>query len=69
MDIIVVTTHKDMEKIGLDMRIGIDIDGVLTNIEQFLLDYGSKFCVENNLPLNIKKSNYDEKITRQWLKE
>ena len=39
MDIIVVTTHKDMEKIGLDMRIGIDIDGVLTNIEQFLLDY------------------------------
>lgn len=25
------------------MRIGIDIDGVLTNIEQWQLDYGSKF--------------------------
>ncbi len=48
------------------MRIGIDIDGVLTNIEQFILDYGSKFCAENNLPLNIKESDYNEKITFNW---
>lgn len=28
------------------MRIGIDIDGVLTDIEQWQLDYGSKFYYE-----------------------
>lgn len=30
------------------MRIGIDIDGVLTDIERFQLDYGSKFFDEYN---------------------
>ena len=29
------------------MIIGIDIDGVLTNLEQFQLDCGSKFMSEN----------------------
>lgn len=29
------------------MRIGIDIDGVLTDIEKWQLDYGSKFYYEN----------------------
>lgn len=29
------------------MNIGIDIDGVLTDIEQWQLDYGSKFYYEN----------------------
>lgn len=28
------------------MRIGIDIDGVLNDIEQWQLDYGSKFYYE-----------------------
>lgn len=28
------------------MRIGIDIDGVLTDIEQWQLDYGSKVAFE-----------------------
>ena len=28
------------------MRIGIDIDGVITNLEQFELDYGTKFIQE-----------------------
>lgn len=41
------------------MRIGIDIDGVLTNIEQFSIDYLSKFCFENNIKYNIIKSNYN----------
>ena len=42
------------------MRIGIDLDGVLTDIERFMLDYGSKYCVENNIPLNIKLGSYDD---------
>ena len=28
------------------MKIGIDIDGVLTDVEQWQLDYGSKFFYE-----------------------
>ncbi len=42
------------------MRIGIDIDGVLTDIEQFIIDYGLKFCYENNLSYRIKSNEYDE---------
>lgn len=40
------------------MRIGIDIDGVLTNMEQFLIDHLSKYCVENNIKFNIGISSY-----------
>lgn len=40
------------------MRIGIDIDGVLTNVEQFSMDYFSKYCVENNIKYQIGDSNY-----------
>ena len=42
------------------MRIGIDIDGVLTNIEQFSLNYITKYCVENNIEYNICNINYEE---------
>ena len=41
------------------MRIGIDIDGVLTNIEQYIIDYFTKYCVENNIEYIMEKSNYD----------
>ncbi len=29
------------------MRIGVDVDGVLNNVGQFEIDYGSKFYIEN----------------------
>ena len=32
------------------MKIGIDIDGVLTDIEQWQLDYGSKFFLRKIWP-------------------
>ena len=41
------------------MRIGIDIDGVLTNIERYALDNISKYCVENNLKYKIDVANYN----------
>ncbi len=41
------------------MRIGVDIDGVLTNVEQFSIDYLSKYCFENNIEYNIGRSSYD----------
>lgn len=40
------------------MRIGIDIDGVLTNMEQYLVDHLTKYCVENNINFNIGISSY-----------
>ena len=51
------------------MRIGIDIDGVLTDMERFLADYGSKFCVENDISLNIENIEYDEFKTFNWTEE
>lgn len=42
------------------MRIGIDIDGVLTDIGRFVADYGSKFCYENNIEYNVKDDEYNE---------
>jgi len=41
------------------MRIGIDIDGVLTDLERFTIDYFTKFCFENNLKYSINESDYD----------
>jgi len=51
------------------MRIGIDIDGVLMDIERFMIDYGAKYCTENNLPINIKLGEYDECEFFNWTQE
>lgn len=63
------------------MRIGIDIDGVLTDIERWQLDYGSKFYFENyNKPIiNYKgydttdifhtESKYDDEFWNQYFKD
>lgn len=40
------------------MKIGIDIDGVLTDIHTFFLDYGSKFSYERNLNGIVKNEGY-----------
>lgn len=42
------------------MRIGIDIDGVLTDMEQFAMDFFTKYCYENNIPIKIKPNEYYE---------
>lgn len=41
------------------MRIGIDIDGVLTDMERFVIDYVPKYCMENNIEYKIGESNYN----------
>lgn len=40
------------------MRIGIDIDGVITNVEEFEVDYGSKYFYEAG-KLNTIKAKFD----------
>lgn len=42
------------------MRIGIDIDGCLTDVSKFIADFGTKYCYENNIQFNIKEDEYDE---------
>ena len=42
------------------MRIGIDIDGVLTDLARFVSDYGIKFCYDNNIEYKIKDDSYYE---------
>lgn len=41
------------------MKIGIDIDGVLTDIEKFQLDYGSKFYYEKYGKRIVDSSGYE----------
>ena len=41
------------------MKIGIDIDGVLTDIEKWQLDYGSKFYYENYYKGVVNSKGYE----------
>ncbi len=41
------------------MNIGIDIDGVLTNDDDYILDCTSKYCFENNIKCFIKPYDYE----------
>ena len=43
------------------MNIGVDIDGVLTDLQTFHLDYGIKYAFENNL--GAIKDPYGYKIS------
>ena len=42
------------------MRIGVDLDGVITDISRFVADYGTKFCYENDISYELKENEYDE---------
>lgn len=42
------------------MRIGIDIDGCIEDVARFMIDYGTKFCIENNIEYKIKDDEYDD---------
>ena len=44
------------------MNIGVDIDGVLTDLERMALDFGTKMCVEENIPIEFKQILGNRKI-------
>lgn len=55
------------------MNIGIDIDGVLTNDDDYILDYTSKYCYENNLKgfdnanlYEYRKLNWNDDIINDY---
>lgn len=43
------------------MKIGIDIDGVLVDVRRFMLEYGTKFCYDNNIDYKINENGYSSK--------
>ena len=51
------------------MRIGIDIDGVLNDEAAFLIDYGTKFSVENSLEYLVDSSQNGTHNIFNWLPE
>lgn len=50
------------------MKIGIDIDGVLTDFEKWQLDFGSKFFIEYNKKI-VNPEGYDSDIIFNVTKE
>ena len=50
------------------MNIGVDIDGVLTDLERMALDFGTKMCVEENIPIELNLSKYWEIEKYNWTK-
>lgn len=51
------------------MNIGIDIDGVLTDLERFSIDYGAKFNVEEGIETQINTEKYWEQEKFNWTEE
>jgi len=48
------------------MNIGIDIDGVLTNIAEFALRKGLEFCKETGKGKLVDETSYDTTIAFGW---
>lgn len=51
------------------MNIGIDIDGVLVDLEKFELTYGTKLCVENGWDIKINLERYLDTEKFNWTEE
>ena len=51
------------------MNIGIDIDGVLTDLEKAIIDFGTKMSVEEKWPIKIDVSKYWEVEALEWTHE
>ncbi len=51
------------------MRIGVDVDGVLTDIEKYMWDYGAKYSVELNRDICIDHSEYSTADMFGWGEE
>jgi len=51
------------------MNIGIDIDGVLTDLERATIDFGTKMCIEKNWTITMDLSKYLEVEAFGWTSE
>ena len=53
--------QNSINEMEINMRIGIDIDGVLTDEHRYIIDYGTKYFTKNNIPYILHKNIYDSK--------
>jgi len=51
------------------MRIGIDVDGVLTDIETYMWDYGSKYLMDWDMEVSIDHNEYSTIDAFGWDEE
>ena len=51
------------------MNIGIDIDGVLTDLERSMIDYGTKYNIEHGIKIDLHPEEYYEKNKFGWTLE
>lgn len=51
------------------MNIGIDIDGVLTDVRRFMIDTGLKYCKENNKGKLVNPNGFNSDDIFNWDKE
>ena len=51
------------------LNIGIDIDGVLTDMEREITDYATKMCVEEQIPIKVDSTQYYESDSFGWNQE
>ena len=51
------------------MRIGIDIDGVINNLEGYYKELGAKFCYENNINTAIRPNEYKARNIFSWSRQ
>lgn len=51
------------------MNIGMDIDGVLTDMERIITYFATKMCVEEDWPININTGEYLEMKAFNWSQE
>ena len=48
------------------MRIGIDIDGVLNNLQEYHMAFGTRFCYDQNLPFIFHPEEYTVRDMFEW---
>lgn len=51
------------------MNIGIDIDGVLTNLEEYSINNGIKMCIDEGWKIELKPEEYWETKKFNWTEE
>lgn len=54
----------------MQKNLGVDVDGVLTNMQDFIFEFGAKYAYEEGFDLaNLNKDAYDSAITFNWCRE
>ena len=51
---------------ALIMRIGIDIDGVLNNLQEYHMAFGTRFCYDHNLLFTFHPEEYSVRDMFEW---